>query len=326
MKHRASKAVFFTAVLLLTMNTILASSYLENQQVQLTRILADIAETETEIIQFDTELDKINEKINRLETQTDRSWIERRRIVKLTEEKTALNSKRLNYYQQLLDRQNSAHRISTDMFKTIAHIIDSLLLKINSENSVTERKSGLDNLLKVVEVRNWMIDTRAVYAQMDNELIPKKLNIQDYFSIAQANHQIRNDLINLMDEKIRKLTLMLETAREEEILQNRLEQFTLEMTSIGAEISEQTLNLVAAQDKNVPETDRTYNNLSDNEINRDFNNWVSNSQSVIISSMSSYDYLPVIKSLESSELPNYIFTLDSLRNYYIAEKQKLLNP
>jgi len=326
MKHRASKAVFFTAVFLLTMNTILANSHLENQQVQLTQILADIADTETEIIQFDAELDKINEKINRLEAQNDLSWIERRRIVKLTEEKAVLNSKRLSYYQQLLDQQNTANRISTDMFETISHIIDSSLSKINSANAVTERKSGLDNLLKVIEVRNWMIDTRAVYAQIDNELIPKKLNIQDYFSIAQANHQIRNDLINLMDEKIHELTLMLETAREEEILQNRLEQFTLEMTSIGGEINKQTLNPVNVSNTDITKVGWTYSNLTDGETNRDFNNWVSNTQSVILSSLSSYDYLPVIKSLESSELPNYIFTLDSLRNYYIAEKQKLLNP
>ncbi|MBU0711838.1 hypothetical protein KKA87_07980, partial [bacterium] len=240
---------------------------------------------------------------------------------------STLNSKRMDYYQQLMDLQNTTHQVSSGMLDGISQIIDSLLIEINSATSTTGRISGLEHLLGLNEVRNWTINASSVYAQTGNELIPKKLNIQDYLSMAQSNQLIRNDLLNLMDDKIGELALMIETAKEEEILQNRLEQFALEMTSVGGEIDEKTLNPVKVNKSNAAEVDSwTYNNLSGNETNRDFSNWVLNTQPGILSSLSSYDYLPIIKSLEPSELPNYIFTLDSLRNYYVTEKQKLLNP
>ncbi|MDO9548250.1 MAG: hypothetical protein Q7J65_04720 [Candidatus Marinimicrobia bacterium] len=316
MKRRISLIII--TVLLFLLNTLLANSHLENQHIQFSHILTKIADIEAEISQYDSEFDKINVKINRLETQYEISWIGRRRIVKLTEEKAILNLKRLDYYQQLMNLQNTAHQISSGMFDRISQIIDSLLIEINSTNSTTDRKSGLEYLLKVIEVRNWIINTRSAYAQIDNELIPKKMNIRDYLSIAQSNRQIRNDLLNLMDDKIHELTLMIETAQEEEILQNRLEQFTLEISSIGGEIHKQMLNPVNVSKTDITATDWNYSNLTGNGRNQDFVTWVLNTQPGILSSMSSYDYLPIIKSLEPSELPNYILSLDSLRNYYFA--------
>ncbi|MBU1634735.1 hypothetical protein KJ762_09535 [bacterium] len=327
MKRKLFTKTIFILALMLAANITSANGLLENQRQQLSSMLNEIGQINEHITQIDSDLNGMNNKIAKLENLDKLSWIKRRRIVKLTEEKSTLNSKRMDYYQQLMDLQNTTHQVSSGMLDGISQIIDSLLIEINSATSTTGRISGLEHLLGLNEVRNWTINASSVYAQTGNELIPKKLNIQDYLSMAQSNQLIRNDLLNLMDDKIGELALMIETAKEEEILQNRLEQFALEMTSVGGEIDEKTLNPVKVNKSNAAEVDSwTYNNLSGNETNRDFSNWVLNTQPGILSSLSSYDYLPIIKSLEPSELPNYIFTLDSLRNYYVTEKQKLLNP
>ncbi|MFH1250494.1 MAG: hypothetical protein V1715_05275 [bacterium] len=327
MKRKLFTKTIFILALMLAANITSANGLLENQRQQLSSMLNEIGQINEHITQIDSDLNGMNNKIAKLENLDKLSWIKRRRIVKLTEEKSTLNSKRMDYYQQLMDLQNTTHQVSSGMLDGISQIIDSLLIEINSATSTTGRISGLEHLLGLNEVRNWTINASSVYAQTGNELIPKKLNIQDYLSMAQSNQLIRNDLLNLMDDKIGELALMIETAKEEEILQNRLEQFALEMTSVGGEIDEKTLNPVKVNKSNAAEVDSwTYNNLSGNETNRDFSNWVLNTQPGILSSLSSYDYLPIIKSLEPSELPNYIFALDSLRNYYVTEKQKLLNP
>jgi len=326
MKHKLFAKVIFTLILLFITNSALANGLLENQRHQLNNMLIEINATNEIIGKIDDDLNSINTKINKLENLDQPNWIERRRIVKLTEEKAALNSTRLDYYQQLMGLQNTTRQISSEILDNISQIIDVLLIEINSANSTTDRMSGLEHLLKVNEVRNWTINASSAYTQTGNVLLPQKLNIQDYLAMAQSNSLIRNDLLNLMNTKIGELTLMIETAKEEEILQNRLEQFAMEMSSVGGEIDEKTLNPVNVTESNATGLDGVYNNPIDNETNRDFSNWVLNTKPGILSSLSSYDYLPIIKSLESSELPSYIFTLDSLRNYYVAEKQKLLNP
>ena len=326
MKHKLFAKAIFTLILLFITTSASVNGLLENQRYQINKILNEVNTTNEVIEKIDENLNGINTKINKLENLDQPNWIERRRIVKLTEEKAALNASRLDYYQRLMDMHNATHQLSSEMLNEISQIIDSLLIEINTASSTTDRMSGLEYLLKINEVRNWTINASSGYTQTDNELIPKKLNIQDYLAMAQSNELIRNDLLNLMNNKIGELTLMIKTVKEEEILQNRLEQFALEMSSIGGEIDEKTLNPVNVTESNATGLDGVYNNPTDNETNRDFSNWVLNTKPGILSSLSSYDYLPIIKSLESSELPNYIFTLDSLRSYYVAEKQKLLNP
>lgn len=324
MKPNASIMIIIAVSLLIS--TTLANDHLEREQARLNEMLSQIVQVKAEIAQFDGKLAEINRKITDLESQNELNWMKRRRIVKLTEEKAALNAKRLNYYQQLLDHQNAAHRISTELLDTIATIIDSTLLHINSGIATDERKGSLNYLMNVIEIRNRIIDSHTVYAQTENDVYPAKLNIQDYLQTAQSNPQIRNDLFNLMDEKISELTLMIETAKEEEMLQNRLEQFTLQMSTVIGEIDNENRNSFRENQSADPQTEWTYSGPTDNNVNLDFDNWVSNTQPEILSSLSRFDYLPLIKSMEPTELPNYIFTLDSLRNYYIAEKQKLLKP
>jgi len=325
MKHKLFAKVIFTLILLFITNSALANGLLENQRQQLNDMLNEMNVTNEIIGKIDENLNGINTKINKLENLDQPNWIERRRIVKLTEEKAALNVSRLDYYQRLMDLHNTIHQVSSGMLDEISQIIDSLLIEINTASSTTDRMAGLEYLLKINEVRNWTISASSGYSQTDNELIPKKLDIQDYLSLAQSNELIRNDLLNLMNTKIGELTLMIKTAKEEEILQNRLEQFALEMSSVSGEIDKKTLNPVQTNNSYTTEVDYSYNDPSAIGRNKDFNNWALNTQSGILSSLGSYDYLPIIKSLEPSELPNYIFTLDSLRNYYVAEKQKLLN-
>lgn len=324
MKPNASILIIIAVSLIIS--TTLANDHLEREQAQLNEILSQIVQAKAEIAQFDAKLAEINRKITALESQNELNWMKRRRIVKLTEEKAALNAKRLIYYQQLLDNQNTARRISTELLDTIATIIDSTLLYINSGIATDERKGSLNYLMNVIEIRNRIIDSRSVYTQIENDVYPEKLNIQDYLQTAQSNPQIRNDLLNLMDEKISRITLMIETAKEEEMLQNRLEQFTLEMSSVIGEIDKEDINSFRTNKSADSPTEWTYTGPTDNDVNLDFNNWVSNTQPEILSSLSRFDYLPLIKSMEPTELPYYIFTLDSLRNYYIAEKQKLLKP
>ena len=309
-------------LLLISVNGIAQKSF-DHQRDQLIEILRKITQTKTEIDRIDHQLNSIDQKITQLENRTDLTWLERRRIVKLTEEKALHNAVRLKYYRQVLDYQNSARSISGGLLESIATVIDSTLNQISASDSDARRQAGLDYLLGIIDLRNWIIDSQGAYAQIDEELYPEKIDIGNILSCSRLYPQIHDDLLNLMDSKIEKLTVMIKTAKEEEILQNRLDQFSLEMSSVGGEIKDQAYRPEEKPNRETL-TDFTYSNDSGGK-NNDYVSWALSTDAGPLSSLGSIDYLPIIKSLEPSELPDYIFTLDSLRQYYITEKQKLLN-
>ena len=315
---------------LLVGNGASAEDLFKTQQAELKTIIGTIMQTNQEIRKLDLKIEKIDQDIELAEEHDTESWLSRRRIVKLTEQKAILNSQRLRYYESLLQQQNLATEKSNGLFEKITEQTDKLLTEINSHPNTETRKSDLDQLLQIIDLRNWIIDTKPLYSQLDSDIIPVKINIQDYLDDQPENSQIRRDLLALMDEKIRQVTLMIKTAREEEKLRSKLEQFSLEMSSLGGEYSrtapEKTLPIEGSKEMGVNsgwDDGSTFGEYGEN--NRQYSSWANTTQSRTFSSITGYDYLPIIKNIESTELPNYIFTLDSIRTYYLDQKQKLLN-
>jgi len=311
---------------LILLTLVLRAQYtFDDERVQLAVILRQIDRLNSDISQIDTQLESINKKITRLENHDDLSWIERRRLVKLTEEKAALNTTRLDYFQQLLDNQNRARQSSDNLIQSITAAIDSTLNLLSGNQSVKKRQEALNYLLTLNELRNQAIDSRRTFSQINNELIPGKINIQDYLQKSQNYPQIHRDLINLLDKKIHELSLMIKTVNEEKNLQNRLAQFSMEMSSVSGEIKQQSLALTSAQRDISYDIDNGYSEGPISLNNRDYINWVTSKDPNMFTTFTPSDYLPVIKSISPSELPDYITTLDSLRNFYLAEKQKIIN-
>ena len=295
---------------------------------------SDLSATVNKIIQLNKQIEKldakitdIDGKINFLDNQKNPSWLNRRKVVKLTEEKAAINTDRLNYYRQVLELQNSAGATSSALFALITNDMDSLVTELNSDLPVDQRKAGLDYLISIIETRNWVIDTKAYYTHVDDVAIPSKMNISDFIQPGRTNVRLKSDLVNFLDEKIQRISVMIDASREEEALRTKLDQFALEMTALGGEIDHQSYQS-GIKTASEPEVNLgvSFDNTDSPLNNRGYNNWVFTTQSLpLVTPITEYDYLPVIKDLESSELPEYISTLDSIRSYYINQKQELLN-
>ncbi|MCK4641642.1 MAG: hypothetical protein KAU06_09895 [Candidatus Marinimicrobia bacterium] len=295
---------------------------------------SDLSATVNKVIQLNNQIEKLDTKIadidreiSVLDNRKKPSWLDRRKVVKLTEEKAAINTDNLNYYQQLLELQNSARATSSALFALITNDMDSLVTELNSNLSVDQRKAGLDYLIRIIEIRNWVIDTKTYYTHVDDVTIPSKMNIGDFIQSGRTNVRLKSDLVNFLDEKIQQISVMIDAAREEEALRTKLDQFALEMTVLGGEIDHQSYQ---SDVKIASEPEKYWGVFLDNtdspSNNRGYNNWVSTTQShPLVTYISEYDYLPVIKDMESSEFPEYISTLDSIRTYYINQKQELLN-
>ncbi|MBU0713429.1 hypothetical protein KKA87_16130, partial [bacterium] len=122
MKRKLFTKTIFILALMLAANITSANGLLENQRQQLSSMLNEIGQINEHITQIDSDLNGMNNKIAKLENLDKLSWIKRRRIVKLTEEKSTLNSKRMDYYQQLMDLQNTTHQVSSGMLDGISQI------------------------------------------------------------------------------------------------------------------------------------------------------------------------------------------------------------
>lgn len=325
MKHRLQFVSIFI-ILALAVNLAAEGDILKAQQQALADLLQSIKTTAELISLQDSAINKIDRKIAQLEQSENPDWLERRRIVKLTEEKAALNSRRLSYFEQLLDQQNRARDLSTALLTEVTQSIDSLIETINAAEPGQQRQANLASLMQVIEIRNWIIAIKPHYSRLENEQVPAILDLQQFLSMALTNPGVRTDLIKLLDGKIDELTLMIKSAREEEILRQQLEQFSYEMASISGEIGEQTLQPQQVSYSKDIDATTGWNYYGESRISPDFTNWVLTTQTDQLSSLTTYDYLPLVRSLDPAELSDYIFTLDSLRNYYISEKQKILTP
>jgi len=324
-----NKKIFGACIILILV--LIQSGFAGNQ---MNDYRSDLSATVNKIIQLNKQIEKLDAKIadidheiSVLDNRKKPSWLDRRKVVKLTEEKAAVNTDNLNYYQQLLELQNSARATSSALFALITNDMDSLVTELNSDLPVDQQKAGLDYLIRIIEIRNWVIDTKAYYTHVDDVTIPSKMNISDFIQSGRTNVRLKSDLVNFLNEKIQRISVMIDAAREEEALRTKLDQFALEMTALGGEIDHQSYqsNVKIASESEV-NWGVSFDNTDSPSNNRGYNNWVSTTQSHPLATyITEYDYLPVIKDLESSEFPEYISTLDSIRTYYINQKQELLN-
>jgi hypothetical protein len=317
----------FIILILVLIQSGFAGNQMNDYRSDLSATVNKIIQLNKQIEKLDTKIMDIDHEISVLDNRKNPSWLDRRKMVKLTEEKAAINTDNLNYYRQLLELQNSARATSSTLFALITNDMDSLVTEINSDLPADQRKTDLDYLIRIIEIRNWVIDTKAYYTHVDDVAIPSKMNISNFIQPDRTNARLKSDLINFLDEKIQQISVMIDAAREEEALRTKLDQFALEMTALGGEIDHQSYQSDVKIASGSEVDWGTFSDNTDSPLNnRGYNNWVSTTQSLpLVTYITEYDYLPVIKDLESSELPEYISTLDSIRAYYINQKQELLN-
>jgi hypothetical protein len=331
--NRIIKILILSLILSVGMvkNTI-ANKSLSESQTELAGIVQKIIQTDNLIQKYETKIADLDLEITRLEFESERSWYERRKIVKKTEEKAALNQEKFKYYEQLLKLQNSATEIASNLFPKINQHLDSLILVLNTEITGKQRDADLEQLLTVIELRNWVIDVKKSYfPPVDAEPVPQKINIQEFLNAANVNINLKKDLIRFLDTKIDQLAAMIAAANEEEKLRSRLEQFTMEMSALNNEFPDQSQQFEFTQttSPNSKNNENTFaidgNNIPPDRWNQNYTNWaIANQTTQFNTPLSELDILPLIKDLKTAEIAGYISTLDSIRTFYIQQKQELL--
>ena len=332
-KNSIIQKILFLSLLLSVglVKNAMATKSLRESQAELAGIVQKITRTDNQIQKYETKIADLDLEITSQEFETERTWYERRKIVKKTTEKAALNEEKYKYYEQLNQLQNSATEIASNLFTTINQHLDSLITVLNTEISGKQRDTALEQLLTVIELRNWVIDTKKSYfPPIDAEPVPQKINIQEFLNAANVNVNLKKDLIWFLDSKIDQLAAMIAAATEEEKLRTRLEQFTLEMSSLSNEFPGQSRQYEFTQtlSPNTRNENKTYTTDADNAgWNQNYENWVITNQitqTQMNTPLSELDVLPLIKDLKTAELVGYISTLDSIRTFYIQQKQELL--
>lgn len=308
-----------------------ASNSLRESQAELASIVQKIIQTNNRIQKYETKIASLDHDITSLEFETESSWSERRKTVKKTEAKAALNTEKYKHYEQLLTFQNSAREIAADLFTIINQHLDSLIMLLSTEISGNQRDAALEQLFTAIELRNWVIDIKKSYlSPLDTEPVPQKINIQEFLKAANVNVNLKKDLIRFLDTKIDQLAAMIGAATEEEKLRSRLEQFTMEMLSLSNEFPGQSQQYEFTQTLSPDNRNenKTYTTDPDNSgWDQNYENWVITNQitqTQMNAPLSELDVLPLIKDLKSVELAGYISTLDSIRTFYIQQKQELL--
>lgn len=306
--------IVFVFNLILFVGITFSSSILQEYHNQLVHNISEIIKLEKQHSTLKNALQKLNIETNKLESQKNPSWFNRRKLVKTTEKKAELNQNVISFYQKLLELKSSANQIFEKYYIVLTIEIDSTISELENRADSTKRKNNLLYLLELKQRRDWLLNSQKYFTLYTQNIFPEDDTFLSLFINQKQKKVIQEDLIKILENKINQIELIIDAVKEEELLRKRFAQFSSEMTALSGETRAYQTNIFKESDRN--EENITF-------FNTDFQNYAGLSdkehflQSETPMTNLYTEYLFLFQNIPSTNLPNYIAHLDSVRTSYL---------
>ncbi len=317
-KYRILIAFGFNLTLLV--GIAFSSNVLQEYHNKLVHNINEIIKLEKEYSTLEGNLQKLAAKTGKLESQKNLSWFNRRRLVKLTEKKAELNQKVIVIYKKMLNSKSSANQIFNKYFTVLNIEIDSTISELETTIDSTERKNSLLYLLHLKERRDWLLNSQKYYTLYTQNTIPEDDTFLSLFNNPKQKKVVKEDLKRILKNKINQIELMIDAAKEEELLRKRLAQFSSEMTALSGETRAYQTNAFeerARSDGNIASFTTDFQNYADLSGNKGL------LQSETPMTNLQNEYLFLLQNIPSTGLPAYIAHLDSIRTSYLRTLEEV---
>lgn len=275
-----------------------------------------------QINELQSESDQIDDRIGVLEEKTA-TWLTRRKIAKLTGEKADIHQETLNLFQQISDSKQDAYELFTTFIPIITDSIYQHITQLEETADSTYRKTLLEELIELNAHRNSLIALQTLITPQREAELFSGVELLEYFPATDDRQTHQKELLRVIDSKIGQLDQMITAAEEEQELKLKLDQFASEMLATTDESGLMTQEL----EQNSRTEYSTNGPMSESALDGDirYGNWEKYSIETL-PQRSQYDYLFLINRIDSPDLPTYIARLDSIRHYYLKQKELIANP
>ena len=303
----------FSALLPLLINIGYGADLKSDYHTPLSQSVKSIIELENRITILNTEREKIDLELAEISPAENPGWYSKRKIVKLTEIKANINQEILLVYDELLKLKTDANSVFSKYYPILSSKLDSLINALELNSDPDARKRSLTHLIELKAERDWLLNTQIYYSHHSSEIITESDKL---LSAVRSNNQrdlLQKELLAILEGKIEQIDLMISAAKEEDLLQKRLVQFSSEMSMISGEE-----NLYRSDISDKASMENLTN--SDGNYGADWDNFRStfDDKSVYQSptTLTKADYIFLFKDMPASNLISYISHLDSLRSTY----------
>ncbi|MFH1212647.1 MAG: hypothetical protein V1681_01035 [Candidatus Neomarinimicrobiota bacterium] len=277
--------------------------------------------------QQNSQIATLDVRISELSANRKQSWIEKRKLSRLTAQKAEINDDIVRIFSEISALEIPLNSTFNQYYSRLSFSIDQTLEKYSRTTDVRQRQDLSRILFELVDQRTWLITTRRQFLKNDQNTIPEKENLVALLTKYDRNDQIKKDVINVLNDKISQIDQMIVAARGESQLRKRLNQLTTEMSSLTGDVrayQATTANRSTGENSDIDGIGSWTNNPATTFDDPGYRN-LSEKAALPVTTQpaTAADYLPLFQKIATNELPLHMTRLDSLRQYYLKQLQAI---
>ena len=294
----------------LLLGSITGAATLDSLQSRLQTHFTVLATLQETIHENESEMTRLTKETAGIDGRENLNWIQHRRIVRHKARLSVLNDEINRLTQTQSEILETIQPSIREYYRIVSDSLELTLRVLEMSPKAENHQRQLAVLLHWKQRRDWLLQKQSKYSTLpaplafpQNDLIGRLENHPNRASILA-------DLRNLLNEKVTEIEGIITAAREEQLLRDRMDQFSSEMTAIAGEVSGVNAAGTQLAEKGWQEslTGDSYANgpTIDSERGTD--------TEILIQSYT--DYTPAFLGGQPQEMEQYISYLDSLRRTY----------
>lgn len=310
----------FLILISFTLQIALSENLFQSYYNQLSTNINQLVNLYKKEAEIESKIQQINKDIDLLTKEDNLSWLDQRKLVKLTEQKANLNTELTSVYDRIIDLNTKSIPIFSEYNSSLVAEINSVISDLDSINDPSLRKEYISYLIELKYRRDWLAESQKYLSLKKVEVDAESDKMSTLFDDLRKNELIKEDLKCILEGKISQINQLIEAAKEEKMLRETLEQFNTEMAALSGEISIISgSNLSKGSDISSFDSESPTGNAplsADYDNYANYSNNISLFQSEIFSPYSKSDLLLLMQNIPTASLTSYITNLDSLREDY----------
>ena len=259
-----------------------------------------------ELLQIDQQLEKLQ--------KPDNSWLEKRKITKLTTQKLVYN----NEIFDLIKKMSGLKKTCQQEFQQIYTVNESSINNLLDQFEKDYQPENLQKLLELKSLRDYLINSQKYFSSIDNKSFGLKQNFE-IFNFSDP--LVVQDFIALLNKKIHNVETAKSSAKKEIKIREKLENFRNEISTIH-EPETFTQTTITSSTEGTNNWDNVYTDNDDKNYDNS-RNGTSDQIETFEEFTSESDFLLLFEENDEQTIENFIQKMDSLKSYYSELIQEL---
>lgn len=273
--------------------------------------------------QLKSEINQLNIEINSIEEIGEISWLRKRKLAKLSQQKALKSDAILPLYKEISELKSVCSNEFNILMTQNGATIDSIAGNLGQQE---DRKPLIQLLLEEKQKRDFLVETQKYFTNVNEKDLEFS---KDYKFFNFTDEKIRNDFKSILEVRIQNISKAQKAAEKEINMRNKLREFRDEIAFFQEPLfeNEETSESRGEEDSkrdeydNSWETDSDEENMNNSYDSPDDNDFDYNFESI----RNEDDFLFLFEGQNDESVESFINQMDSLKIYYEEILKKISN-